>query len=447
MAKVTNLTLRHKLAYKIFIRNYSEAGTFQAVIPDLARLKALGVDILILASIFPVTDQHPEGEVGNPNFVKNFKDVEPTYGTMENFKDLVHAVHQAGIQLVIEFPMTQLARDSQVIEERPTYFMRNQEGQVYTRFPGYEKGVDLDFSNPKLWDELIDTLKEWALYVDGFSIRDAQLIRTEFWNSARAEVEDVHPYFYWMGNLLADNTMFRLRMDNVQYSTEGELYSNFDVLDEGNLAEFYLRYYHGILDLDNLIYVLNLSEIQLPFTAVKNRALEFANHPRVASLVKSQADLRNWTAFSLFKKGMAHLIMGQEYGLADPIPWDKAESMDWTVKEDMTEMIQRLSQIKKREACKSGYFFYRGVKPNVIICGYHYYNQHLFGIFKLKADGEDFCEVELSLPQGDYTNLLNDDIYTINEGRLRLGADPVIISYEGDMEVQVNSQADYFLKH
>ena len=139
--------------------------------------------------------------------------------------------------------------------------------------------------------------------------------------------------------------------------------------------------------------------------------------------------------------------MGQEYGLEDSIPWDKAESMDWTPQEDMTEMIQRLSLIKKREACKSGYFFYRGVKPNIIICGYHYYKQHLFGLFKLKTDDQTPCEVELSLPSGDYTNLLNDDTYTVTDGRLCLGQDPVIISYEGDMEVQVNSQAHDFLTH
>ncbi|WP_419795452.1 hypothetical protein [Staphylococcus hominis] len=51
------------------------------------------------------------------------------------------------------------------------------------------------------------------------------------------------------------------------------------------------------------------------------------------------------------------------------------------------------------------------------------------------------------MPSGDYTNLLNDDTYTVTDGRLCLGQDPVIISYEGDMEVQVNSQANDFLTH
>ena len=56
--KNTNIKLRNLVIYQIYVRNFSEAGTFQAVIDDLDRIKALGVDVIYLLPI------HPIGEVG-----------------------------------------------------------------------------------------------------------------------------------------------------------------------------------------------------------------------------------------------------------------------------------------------------------------------------------------------------------------------------------------------
>lgn len=39
-------TIRNQVLYSIYVRNYSEAGTFTAVQADLDRIKALGTDII-----------------------------------------------------------------------------------------------------------------------------------------------------------------------------------------------------------------------------------------------------------------------------------------------------------------------------------------------------------------------------------------------------------------
>lgn len=56
MAVDTEKTLRNQVLYSIYVRNYSEAGTFAAVQADLDRIKALGTDIIWLLPI------HPTGE-------------------------------------------------------------------------------------------------------------------------------------------------------------------------------------------------------------------------------------------------------------------------------------------------------------------------------------------------------------------------------------------------
>lgn len=197
MAKVTNLTLRHKMIYQIYIRNYSKTGDFQGVIDDLPRLKALGVDIINLMSIFP-TQVGTEGN-GQILYAESFERVNPEYGDMVAFMDLVDAIHDLDMQVVLNFPLTSMARSAELLTEEPAFFKWEKDGSLSHRITEEEEVVDLDFKNPKMWDDLIAILKFWAKYVDGFAIQHAQYIRPEFWQSARAEVEDVHQYFYWLG--------------------------------------------------------------------------------------------------------------------------------------------------------------------------------------------------------------------------------------------------------
>ena len=46
MANHTKTDLRNKVIYSVYVRNYSEEGTFAAVEKDLDRIKELGVDII-----------------------------------------------------------------------------------------------------------------------------------------------------------------------------------------------------------------------------------------------------------------------------------------------------------------------------------------------------------------------------------------------------------------
>ena len=66
MAANTELSLRQQVIYSIFVRNYSESGTFRAVEEDLPRIKALGTDIIWLMPIQPVGEKNRKGSLGSP---------------------------------------------------------------------------------------------------------------------------------------------------------------------------------------------------------------------------------------------------------------------------------------------------------------------------------------------------------------------------------------------
>ena len=46
MAKNTEISLRNKVIYSVYVRNHTNDGTFNAVADDLDRIKSLGTDII-----------------------------------------------------------------------------------------------------------------------------------------------------------------------------------------------------------------------------------------------------------------------------------------------------------------------------------------------------------------------------------------------------------------
>ena len=156
--------------------------------------------------------------------------------------------------------------------------------------------------------------------------------------------------------------------------------------------------------------------------------------------VKPGSELENWTAFSFFQKGIASVFMGQEYGSKERFNFQSGETINWAINQDLTPLINRMSQIKKREVCKSGYYTTMPAGDSTVVLSYHYYTQHLFGIFKLKEE-EQVAEIELGIPDGEYKDEISKASYQVVNGRATFGDKPVVISYEGDMRLP-----EYFKK-
>lgn len=54
MAKNTEISLRNKVIYSVYVRNHTNDGTFNAVEEDLDRIKSLGTDIIWFMPIHPI---------------------------------------------------------------------------------------------------------------------------------------------------------------------------------------------------------------------------------------------------------------------------------------------------------------------------------------------------------------------------------------------------------
>ena len=159
MATNTQKQLRNLTMYSIYVRNYSEEGTFEAVRRDLPRIRALGVDLLWFLPIHPIGRAGRKGTLGSPYAISDYRAVNPEYGTREDFVRLVDEAHRLGMRCLIDVVYNHTAPDSVLAREHPEWFYHRPDGTFGNRIGDWTDVIDLDYSHPALWDYQIETLR------------------------------------------------------------------------------------------------------------------------------------------------------------------------------------------------------------------------------------------------------------------------------------------------
>jgi len=187
--------LRQSVVYEIFPRNFSAAGNFNAITERLDELHKLGVDVLWLMPIHPVGQRMKKGSLGSPYAVRDYLAVNPDYGTSADLTRLVDGAHKRGMKVIIDIVAGHTSWDNVLIKEHPEFYKKDEQGNIIPPNPGWTDVAALDYDRPELRRYMIDMLKFWLTEhkVDGFRCDVAFTVPIEFWESARAELEAVHP--------------------------------------------------------------------------------------------------------------------------------------------------------------------------------------------------------------------------------------------------------------
>ena len=88
--------------YEVNIRQYTPQGTFRAFESQLERLKQMGVQTLWFMPIHPISQIDRKGQLGSYYAVSNYRDINPEFGNLDDWKHLVQLAKSMGFKVVVD---------------------------------------------------------------------------------------------------------------------------------------------------------------------------------------------------------------------------------------------------------------------------------------------------------------------------------------------------------
>lgn len=181
---------RNAVIYEVNWRQMTPGGTLPELTDQLPRLKNLGVDVLWLMPIHPISELNRKGGLGSYYAVKDYKAVNPELGTLEQFKDFVKKAHKQGFKVIIDWVPNHSGCDNAWVKEHPDWYALDENGKMFGPFD-WTDVYKFDYSNPAMRAGMIDAMKFWLTEadIDGFRCDVAMQVPTDFWNEARPQLD------------------------------------------------------------------------------------------------------------------------------------------------------------------------------------------------------------------------------------------------------------------
>ena len=196
----------HKNAnmYEVNLRHYTPEGTLQAFKSHLPRLKEMGVDILWFMPIYPISETKRKGGLGSPYAISDYKAINPDFGTMDDFKEVLSAIHELGMKAIIDWVPNHTGWDHHWIKEHPEWYTKDKDGNITDPLHpdtgeswGWTDVADLDYSNSEMRKEMISDMTYWIddIGIDGFRVDVAHNVPVDFWEECTDALYAVKPVF------------------------------------------------------------------------------------------------------------------------------------------------------------------------------------------------------------------------------------------------------------
>jgi 1,4-alpha-glucan branching enzyme len=425
MASNTPSSYRNLVIYEIYVRNHSINGTIGDVERDLHRLHALGVDVLWFMPIHPIGLLNKKGSLGCPYSVRDYREVNPEYGTKEEFAHLIQQAHEIGLQVMIDVVYNHTAHDSVLVKEHPEYFHQDENGNPVTTVPEWSDVIDLKYPNHNLASYLIQTLQGWAeMGVDGFRCDVASLVPLEFWVQARAEVAKVKPGVIWLAESVHASFVGSRRTNGLSGLSDSELYEAFDMTYDYDIWPIWQLAVQGKVPVRRYIEMLRFQDCIYPENHVKMRCVENHDQARIMRLAPSRAQGMAWTAFQAFNKGSFLIYGGQESAVKHTPSLFEIDKVEWG-DYSLQPFLTRLVKLKKDPAQVEGKFVIMQADP-AIQAAWEYPGKNLYGIFNTSGKTG---YIMVNLPDGTYRDILNDGQAVVRGGKMLLPEAATIVRF------------------
>jgi len=326
---------KNSIMYEVNIRQYTKEGTFKAFEKHLERIKELGVDIIWFMPIHEIGELNRKGSLGSYYSVKDYKSINPEFGTIEDFNSLVKKIHDLDMKVIIDWVANHTSFDHIWVEEKKfDWYNLDSNGNLQPpNGTDWWDVADLNYDNSEMKDEMIECMKFWVenSNIDGYRCDVADWVPIDFWNQCRKELDKIKDVF-----MLAEAENPELHKDAFDMTYGWHLHFVMNEIANGNKNS-----------LDILDYLNNKSK-DFPNDAYR---LHFtSNHDenswKGSTIERLGNSLKTFAALTVTLEGMPLIYNGQEANLSKRLKFFEKDSIEWKNYE-LSEFYKNLFTMKK----------------------------------------------------------------------------------------------------
>ena len=284
---------------------------------------------------------------GSPYSISDYKQVNPRYGTLSEFKELIKLCHELDMKVVLDWVANHTAWDNSWIIDHPEWYTHDSTGKITDPIGedgkswGWTDVADLNYENDKMRKAMIDAMSFWIKEcdIDGFRCDVAMEVPVDFWNEASKQLNQIKPIF-----MLAESEAHKPRMFD----------SAFDAYYGWEMHHVFNKIYAGELSSSEIIRVMNekdsiCGDHVFPMNFITNHDENSWNGTIDERLGES------WGAMAVLSyslRGMPLIYSGQEVGLDHRLSFFEKDSIDWNKPngEEYFNFYKGLNKLKQEKA-------------------------------------------------------------------------------------------------
>ena len=336
--------IKDGVIYEANIRQYSESGKFQDFTKDIYKLKDLGVKIIWLMPIHPISKTNRKGTLGSYYSISDYKAVNPEFGNKDDLDELIKEAHKHDMLVILDWVANHTGWDHKWIENKPDYYTKNENGEITDPINpstgeswGWTDVADLNFDNMDMQNEMIGAMEYWVKEheIDGYRLDAAHSCPASFWKKSIKRLKKIKNVL-----MLAESDGYHtggfelIELFDMSYNWSGHHVLNRIYKKENNSEDLKININRNLNDYSSKHVLMNFT----------------SNHDEntwAGTVFDRYGDgAKTFAALTYFLPGIPLIYNGQEYGLNKRLEFFEKDFIS-KKQTDFYEFYSNLNSLKK----------------------------------------------------------------------------------------------------
>jgi len=327
-------------------------GTIKGIEENVDYLVDLGINCIYINPIFVAGEYHKYDTI-------DYFNVDPCFGTNEDFKSMVKTYHQKGIKVIIDgvfnhsgwnFPAFEDVVDKGMASKYTDWFYRLEYPVIKSddqdAIPNYECFAyerlmpKLDTSNSDTAKYLLEVAKFWieTFDIDGWRLDVASEVDDQFWRSFRNEVKKIKPDAFIIGEV----------WENAQHWLDGSMYDSTMNYDLRKHCKYFFA--EGSISSDVFDACVTNMRMRYKKNFLWGQLNLLDSHDVSRFLSLCDGDLRRYKLAVIFQMmyiGVPSIYYGDEQMIMGIQELDYRKPMEWCMDNELYVFYKKIIDIRK----------------------------------------------------------------------------------------------------